>query len=64
MTDKPLTVRDLVRELLDHPMDSQVYVGKGMGPLGQVESAVGDGVITGTQQVCVVLSPVKEDSDG
>ena len=52
-----LTVRDLIRELLDHPMDSQVYVGKGMGPLARVTSEVAGN--TGTDRIFVILSPAK-----
>lgn len=32
-----MTVRDLIRALLDEPMDAQVYIGKGMGPLRAAE---------------------------
>jgi hypothetical protein len=62
MASKPLTVRDLIRELLDHPLDSQVYVGKGMGPLGRVDSEVGGNA--GTDRIYVILSPVKGCTDG
>ncbi len=49
-----LTVRELIRQLLDHPMDATVYVGKGMGPLAQVDSRVSD---TAPDRTCIVLSP-------
>lgn len=32
-----MTVRDLIQALLDEPMDAQVYIGKGMGPLRAAE---------------------------
>jgi hypothetical protein len=32
-----MTVRELIRALLDEPMDAQVYIGKGMGPLRSAE---------------------------
>ena len=52
-----LTVRDLIRQLLDHPMDSQVYVGKGVGPLTRVTSEIGGNA--GTDRIFVILSPAK-----
>lgn len=56
-----MTVRELMRVLLDKPMDSEVYVGKGMGPLGRVESrAAGN---TGTDRLFVILSPAKRPTD-
>jgi hypothetical protein len=54
-----MTVRDLIRELLDHPLDSQVYVGKGMGPLRRVDGDVAGN--TGTDRIFVVLSPAEKD---
>jgi hypothetical protein len=33
-------VRELIPELLDHGLDSEVYIGKGVGPLEQVTSKV------------------------
>lgn len=45
-----MTVSDLIRVLLEHPMDSQVYIGKGMGPLSRVEPYVSD-------RIYVILSP-------
>jgi hypothetical protein len=56
-----MIIRDLIRELLDHAMNSEVYVGKGMGPLQQVASEVGGN--TGTDRVFVILSPVKGSTD-
>jgi hypothetical protein len=50
----PLTVRDLICALLEHPLDSVAYVGKGIGPVLSVESASGIG------GGYVILSPVKE----
>lgn len=47
-----MTNRDLIKLLLDQPLDAQVYVGKGTGPVEAVEPAV-----AGT--ICIVLSPVK-----
>ena len=52
-----MKVRDLIPELLDHGLDSEVYVGKGMGPLQQVVSEA-DGN-TGTDRLFVILSPAK-----
>jgi hypothetical protein len=37
-----MTVRDLIKELLDYPLDSQVYIGKGMGPAREVVPEVTD----------------------
>jgi len=45
-----MTVRDLIRALLEKPMDSQVYIGKGMGPLASIKSET-------TDRIYVVLSP-------
>lgn len=56
----PLTVRDLIRALLNHPMDSTVYVGKGMGALGAVNEIAGG---TPDRVFYVVLSPVTETTD-
>jgi hypothetical protein len=56
-----MKVRELVRELLDHAIDSDVYVGKGMGPLEQVVSEVGGN--TGTDRLFVILSPAKGATD-
>jgi hypothetical protein len=48
-------VRDLIRELLGYAMDSEVYVGKGMGPLAKaVPETCGN---TGTDRMFVILSP-------
>jgi hypothetical protein len=52
--------RDLVRELLDHAMDSEVYIGKGMGPLAKVTQACGN---TGTDRLLVILSPANGSMD-
>lgn len=57
MPDQPMRVRDLIRELLDEPMDAMVYVGKGCGPLARVEYTV-------TDRIVVVLEPVKPVRDG
>jgi hypothetical protein len=32
-----MTVRELIQALLDEPMDAQIYIGKGMGPLRGAE---------------------------
>jgi hypothetical protein len=56
-----MKVRDLIRELLDHAMDSTVYVGKGVGPLSRVESEVGGN--TGTDRLFVILSPATAPMD-
>jgi len=47
-----MTVRELIMELLDHPLDSEVYIGKGMGPCTSVTPEV-------TDRTYVVLSPAK-----
>lgn len=59
MTDHPMTVRDLIRELLKYPMDVQPYIGKGMGPCCGVHA-----VASGPEVVYVVLSPANEASGG
>jgi hypothetical protein len=46
-----MTVRDLIVALLDEPMDAQVYIGKGMGPLRSAE------IIRRPDGVCVILEP-------
>jgi hypothetical protein len=46
-----MTVRDLIVALLDEPMDAQVYIGKGMGPLRSAE------IIRHPDGVHVVLEP-------
>lgn len=45
-----MTNRELIKELLDHPLDSQVYVSKGVGPVNTVHSEV-------TDRIWIVLSP-------
>ena len=52
--DRALTVRDLICALLDYPLNSVVYVGKGVGPARSVEGASGIGADY------VILSPAKE----
>ena len=47
-----MTNRELIRALLNHPLDSQIYIGKGMGPLTRIESEV-------TDRIYVILSPGK-----
>jgi hypothetical protein len=42
--------RDLIKFLLDKPLDSDVYVGKGMGPLEKVTTEVAD-------KIYIVVSP-------
>jgi hypothetical protein len=42
--------RELIKQLLDYPLDVQVYVGKGMGPVGKVEETI-------TDKIYVILSP-------
>jgi hypothetical protein len=37
MTTMGMTVLDLIRALLGEPMDAQVYIGKGTGPLRAAE---------------------------
>jgi hypothetical protein len=56
-----MKVRELIRELLDHGLNSDVYVGKGMGPLEHVVSEVGGN--TGTDRLFVILSPAKGSAD-
>ena len=56
-----MKVRELIPELLDHGLDSEVYVGKGMGPLEQVVSEVGGK--TGTDRLFVILSPANGATD-
>jgi hypothetical protein len=56
-----MKVRELIRELLDHGLDSDVYIGKGMCPLEQVVSEVGGN--TGTDRLFVILSPAKGSTD-
>jgi hypothetical protein len=48
-----LTVRELIRQLLDEPMDATVYISKGVGPLGRVHHEV-------TDKIYVVLEPVRK----
>lgn len=39
MTDRPvMTVRELIKLLIDQPLDRPLYVGAGMGPLADVET--------------------------
>jgi hypothetical protein len=38
----PMKVRDLIKALCDYPLDCDVYIGKGCGPLAQVRSEVTD----------------------
>jgi hypothetical protein len=45
--------KDLIKLLLDQPMDSVIYIGKGMGPAENVEFA-GD---KGDELTVVVISP-------
>lgn len=45
-----MKVRDLIKALTDHAMDSDVYIGKGCGPLERVSSEV-------TDRIFVVLEP-------
>jgi hypothetical protein len=45
-----MIAKDLICQLLDYPMDSEIYVGKGMGPLTTVKPEV-------TDRIYVVLSP-------
>lgn len=45
-----MTNHELIRLLLEEPMNSQVYIGKGMGPVRVVESKI-------TDRIYVVLSP-------
>ena len=47
-----MTVRELIMELLDHPLNSEVYIGKGMGPCASVTSEV-------TDRIYIVLSPAR-----
>jgi hypothetical protein len=42
--------RDLIKRLLDEPLDGEVYIGKGMGPVENVEISV-------TDKINIVLSP-------
>jgi len=42
--------RDLIKRLLDEPMDADVYIGKGMGPATKVETKV-------TDRIVIILSP-------
>lgn len=51
-----MTVRDLINALLDHPLDSVPYVGKGIGPLASLSD---DGTCV---RPFVVLSPGTDDS--
>lgn len=44
--------RDLIKLLLDEPMDSEVHIGKGTGSVEKVETAV-------TDRIYVILSPEK-----
>lgn len=53
-----MTVLELIKALLDEPMGSEVYVGKGMGPLRGVYSEVAGN--TGTDKMYVILSPLRE----
>jgi hypothetical protein len=48
-----MTVSELIKQLLDHPLNSQVYVGKGMGPVKSVVSEI-------TDKIYVVLSPKEQ----
>jgi hypothetical protein len=49
-------VRELIPELLDHGLDSEVYLGKGVGPLTRVQSR-------DSGQLFVILSPATGDLD-
>jgi hypothetical protein len=46
-----MTVHELIVMLLPLPMGTQVYIGKGMGPLGNIE----------TGDPYVILNPVVPD---
>ena len=46
-----MTVRDLIHMLLDEPMDAQVWIGKGAGPLRSAE------IVGRPDGVYVILEP-------
>jgi hypothetical protein len=48
-----MNIRELMQILLEYPRDLPVYVGKGTGPLGKIDSRVSDDIIY------VILSPEK-----
>ncbi len=52
-----MKVRDLIKALLDEPMDADVYIGKGCGPLAEVEYRV-------TDRIWVILTPAKPKDGG
>jgi hypothetical protein len=45
-----VTNRELIKLLLDEPLDSVIYVGKGMGPVRVVDEEI-------TDRIYVVLKP-------
>jgi hypothetical protein len=45
-------VIDVIHALLDQPMDATVYIGKGVGPLGDIDYKI-------TDRIYVILSPVR-----
>lgn len=51
-----MTVKELIAQLLEYPMDAIPYVGKGMGPVAEVHAA--EGVVPGsTLSRLVMLEP-------
>jgi hypothetical protein len=40
-----MTVRELIKALLDQPLDAQAYVGKGIGPAATVALFTAQGVV-------------------
>lgn len=50
-----MTVRELITELLEYPMDSIAYIGKGMGPVRELHPAPGS-MQQGSPDV-VILEP-------
>ncbi len=47
-----MTVREVIKALLDQPLDCEVYVGKGMGPVQKVAPEIsGD-------RMFVIIGPV------
>jgi hypothetical protein len=45
-----MTNRELIKRLLDEPLDVEIYIGKGMGPAKHVK-------VEFTDRAYVVLSP-------
>ncbi len=61
--DDVMTVRDLIRELLDYPMDTVVYLPVGRAPSLCPLGAIGGNVAKGTVYLAAYTEELKDMGD-